>query len=655
MNLAQAPGTEQPPALATPPTSAADRSERLLATAAAVARLVSLLQVVPWLVAPSELAAPMRWVLALAAAQTAFFVVVCLRRGRFDGWLAATDTLTTAAMLWPAGRLAAILADDPSGYIASPMYNYAAVAVVVVGLARWPLALALASGTVLTASSVANALAADPPAPLWNAIPDAIPFVGVTLLSWLVAQVLRTTATRIDRERVAAARRAADLARERGSHRERALSAEIASTLDNVIADRSVPDHVLLAKVQAEVESPRPGPVRPLASDQPGPPARVNAADGGRTMTHGILAWLDRRLAGQERMVLVVGIAARLAGIAELAYVLPLVWAQFEHPELAGLLAAGLVIESLVVVWLWLRQRTIGRMTFALDLPIGVLALLVGAWIAPQAEFLGFTYFAYPYTVVLGLSLGLASRRLIEAVGAALVLASAYAAASVIILHQEPIAAAVVVVSYLSDPIIGWTCATLLRRMSTQLEALRGNAVACARRQAAGRASAGRDRLLTALEELAHEGTDAPLRQRIDEQATLLRAVRDNDHDDGESLSEALAATARVATTNGLPTQLEDVQWHAGGPAVEVRDAMVDATDQVLAALTGRARSALVRVEPSAHGIRVTVESDRSAMEPDAMIVARAEARLADVGGSLSVERTPYLELWVPTGTHSSA
>ena len=227
------------------------------------------------------------------------------------------------------------------------------------------------------------------------------------------------------------------------------------------------------------------------------------------------------------------------------------------------------------------------------------------------------------------------------------------------ILHQPPIAAGTVVVSYLADPIIGWTGETLLRRMTKELRAVRDDAVArqvqLATTQERDRvARAVHGRVLATLDVLARPPTTANARlgDRIAEQAVLLRRITEGDHaGHSEDIWGALAAVARVAERAGLPTSIEDsvrVGEPTGNLRADAREALIQATDQTLSAMAGRVVAVVLRIRPEDNGVLVTLQARGPAELPDPEDIAAVARRIADAGGVLRIASLQYVELWVP-------
>ncbi|MEO3928866.1 hypothetical protein ABGB07_34165 [Micromonosporaceae bacterium B7E4] len=376
------------------------------------------------------------------------------------------------------------------------------------------------------------------------------------------------------------------------------------------------------------------------------------------------LTWLRERLHTSDRMALIACVTVRLAAVVMLLYTIPLVWPHFAQPVWAVVTGFGLVTGTALVVWLWLRAGTVRRHTLTVDLPLGAAALAAGPWIAHPGDTPGWTYFPLPYTVQVSFTLGFACRRALGAVAAGALWAGVCVVSMVTISGADPVAtAAGAGPSYLAYPLVGWLCARVQRRMAATLDTARSAAVDQAARLAAERervrhVRALHDRLLQTLEALARNGmvTDLVLRGQVRAQAEWLRLyVEGGGGAEPDGLASGLVAAVRAARRLGLRVEVNDasLQLRSGIPELpaDQREALVGATHQLLSALAGRSPGTILRVQGQAGGVLVTILSEGRAEPPDPAQVVGARATVAVVGGTVTVEPLPYLEIWVPPST----
>lgn len=376
-------------------------------------------------------------------------------------------------------------------------------------------------------------------------------------------------------------------------------------------------------------------------------------------MTRAFVAWWWRRTSGPDRLVLLAGTTVRLAAIVMLAAAIPLAWRHFPHPGWSLLLGLLVAAENALVVSQWLTTRRIGGETLAVDLPFGVAALLANAALATRQGPGGWTGFVFPHTVMIALTLGLACRRPALAVLAGLTWALADLLGSALIGHLPLVASLYVLPAYLINPIVGTTCARLLRRATEELDAARIAAVhevaeVATEQERVRYAHALHDRILQTLETLARGGVTAgPLRDRVqDEAAWLRRFVETGVADDSDDLASALAAAARTVARSGTRVELNDAGLRSGvlpdlldGPA---REALVESTHHLLSALGRPPGGIVVRASWERGGVLVTVLSTTPSGPLDQDEIDSVEARLVGAGGEFRLEPLPYAELWMP-------
>jgi signal transduction histidine kinase len=230
-----------------PPAGPVERGERILATAAGVSRLGALL-VLAGALPTARLTVETAVLLAAAGLGSVLLSAGWLRYGRLPAGWAAGDAVLLATVLVLTGT--AWLTGQPAGE--SPAYNFATVATIGLSLTRWPLPAGLAAAGALAAANLVTSAAPGSNYPLWNALPDALTFVGITVVGWVLAWLLRTSAATLARQDAAALERAGALARERERARQsRALGAQLLSTLDDLATGDAVAPE-LRAQVRRE-------------------------------------------------------------------------------------------------------------------------------------------------------------------------------------------------------------------------------------------------------------------------------------------------------------------------------------------------------------------------------------------------------------------
>jgi hypothetical protein len=368
-------------------------------------------------------------------------------------------------------------------------------------------------------------------------------------------------------------------------------------------------------------------------------------------------AWLRRYTGSVDRSLLLANLIVRAAAAA-LILAGTIGTARLFGPGLPLLLGAGLLAESALLAALWLRAGHVPQWTLlAVDLPAYCLAIVLGALLTPSTYFGTLANYAYVVAMLTTLALGATVRRLAVALPAALTYAVAFWAGTR--LAGQPYSLGIATFNVI-NPLVGWACASQLRRAAGELARAQRDAVAGAvalvtQRERARQARALHDRVLQTLETLGRPGwiADPELAATVAAQAAWLRAFVETGEPEREDLSSGLEAAARAAAAAGLRVELNDAGLRLG-PATPAlpeagRDALLDATYQVLDALAGHAGHVVVRAAPAAGGIQVSVLATSRARPPDPDALGQAGARIAEAGGTLLSEPVPYVELWVPT------
>jgi hypothetical protein len=371
-------------------------------------------------------------------------------------------------------------------------------------------------------------------------------------------------------------------------------------------------------------------------------------------------AWWSYRVLGRDRLVLLAGLTVRLAALAMIGYVVPLVWAHLRHPGWSLVLAVGLAGETAVVAaWCAARARLV-RQALWVDVPFTMLALVAGAALTGGAA--NWTLFAYPYAILISFCYGLACRTASGALGCGALAAGAGVAGLLAFGASTPAELLLVTPTYLVNPLVGWRCARLLRQASDDLDAARAAAI----RETADLATAAQrarlgtalhDRILQTLETLSRGGAvlDEALGERVRRQAAWLRRYIETGRvDQSDDLSVGLDAAARAAVQAGHRVEVNDARLRAadptGGLSREQRDALVEAVHQSMSAFGAHDGEIVVRAAPDDGGVLVTVLSTGRAM-PRADDIADARDRLGSAGGRLILEPAAYVELWMPGQT----
>ncbi len=232
---------------------AAERTEWILAVAAAITRVGALSQLVLAIVADQS-GPGHRAVVAIGifgVLETGWYVAVCLRARGVPGWATVVDWIALLALL----GLPAVSALVPQTVVGeSPYFNVVTPASITLGLADWPVVAALGSATSLavvnTAMSIVPAHTTYPP---WNAAVDALSILSAVTVACVVAALARRSARATDRERDDATARARDLAREQERLRQaNALRDRLLATVDALAEPGAVRNYRVADQIRAE-------------------------------------------------------------------------------------------------------------------------------------------------------------------------------------------------------------------------------------------------------------------------------------------------------------------------------------------------------------------------------------------------------------------
>ena len=376
-------------------------------------------------------------------------------------------------------------------------------------------------------------------------------------------------------------------------------------------------------------------------------------------MTGLTLGALTDRVPASRRPMMVLGVTVRVAGVAMLAYAVPLMVNRLPHPGWFLALVGVVGLQGVAVAVWWLRRGEIVHATVFSDLPLGAAALFLGPLLASHAAQPGWTMLAIPYTVFVSFSCGLICRTLPGSVGVGAAWAGAAIVGAVVFGSLTAGTSVLLVAAYVVIPGIGWTSARLMRRAAQALERAQSDAVREAAELAVARervrhGTALHDRVLQTLEVLGRGAviSSAELRERVQAQATWLRYYVESGQPD-EDLTARIAAAVREA----LP-----------GVAVEINDATLVARGLIPSIGPGRRATlvAAVRQAAQAFGAAITGIVVRAAAAPGGLIVSLvaegasgpAVVDLGDAGppfhasgGVLTVEPASCVELWMPSDT----
>ncbi len=352
-----------------------------------------------------------------------------------------------------------------------------------------------------------------------------------------------------------------------------------------------------------------------------------------------------------------VGVTIRLGALAMVAVAIPFVWQDFQYPMAMVALAAGLVVTTGVVLAVWRRTRTISPASRYLDLPAGLAAIVAGAWLTSGAR-PGWTYFTYPYTIMISITVGMACRRPASAALLGATWGTGHMLSDLVFHHVDPAQALGAPASYLANALGGWAGSWLLRRADVEISRLREQELLVAAEIATERerlrhARALHDRVLQTLEVLAFGDLVHDDRQRelARAKATWLRRFVESGEVAGpDSLAAGLDQAIEAARHRGLTVDANDAalrvpgRLHELGP--EQRAALVDASRRILEGLAGDNDAAVVHIDAEDSDAVVTMLVTRGNTPPAAADIAFARAVLAEVGGHLRIDQS-YVELRV--------
>ncbi|MET8762841.1 hypothetical protein [Lentzea sp. NPDC004782] len=361
-------------------------------------------------------------------------------------------------------------------------------------------------------------------------------------------------------------------------------------------------------------------------------------------------------MTGVTRSAHAVGVTVRLGALAMVGVAIPFVWKDFRHPPATAALLVWLVVTTGLVLVVWRRTRTIRPAGLYLDVPAGLVAIVADAWLT-QGPRPGWTYFAYPYTILVSITLGMACRR----AGPAALLGATWGVCHLLsdlaFHHADPAAALGTPAAYLANALGGWAGAWLLRRADTEINRGRARELLVAAEIATERerlrhARALHDRVLQTLEVLAFGDLVHDDRQRelARAKATWLRRfVETGEVAAADGLAAGLDGAVEAARRRGLTVETNDAALRVPGRLPELgpehRTALVGAGRRILEGLAAGNEAVVVHVGSEDSEVVVTVLVTRGETPPGAADVAFAQAVLAEVGGRLRVDPPCYVEL----------
>jgi hypothetical protein len=370
---------------------------------------------------------------------------------------------------------------------------------------------------------------------------------------------------------------------------------------------------------------------------------------------------LTGRVQATRRPLMVVGLTVRLAGVAVLAYSIPLIWNRLPHPGWLLALTMGVGLQGVAVVLWWLRRGEIVHATVFSDLPLGAASLFLGPLLGAAQP--GWTMAVISYTVFVSFTCGLMCRTLRGSVGVGAVWASAAVAGTLASGSWTAGSFVLLVAAYLVIPGIGWTSARLMRQAAQDLERAESDAVREAAELAAARErvrqeGALHDRVLQTLEVLSRGAviSCAELRERAQAQATWLRTRLDS-----SQLDDDLAARIAAAVHEALPgvaVEINDATLVARGPITGIepdrRAALVAAVRQAALAFGGAGSRVVVRAVAEPGGLLVSFVAE-GASGPLPVELSGAAPSFHTLGGTLTVDPSSCAELWMPTAEETTS
>ncbi len=375
-------------------------------------------------------------------------------------------------------------------------------------------------------------------------------------------------------------------------------------------------------------------------------------------MTGLTLGALTDRVPASHRPMMVLGVTVRVAGVAMLAYAIPLMMNRLPHPGWFLALAGVVGVQGVAVAVWWLRRGEIVHATVFSDLPLGAAALFLGPLLASHAAQPGWTMLAIPYTVFVSFSCGLICRTLPGSVGVGVVWASAAIVGALVFGSLTAGTSVLLVAAYVVIPGIGWTSARLMRRAAQALERAQSDAVREAAELAVARervrhGAALHDRVLQTLEVLGRGAviSSAELRGRVQAQARWLRSYVESGQPD-EDLAPRIAAAVREALPR-VAVEINDATLVGRGlPGLGPgrQATLVSAVRRAAQAFGAATPGIVVRAAAGPGGLLVSLVAE-GASGPAVVELGDAGPPFHASGGTLTVDPSSCVELWMPFDT----
>ncbi|MDQ2816313.1 MAG: ATP-binding protein [Actinomycetota bacterium] len=372
-----------------------------------------------------------------------------------------------------------------------------------------------------------------------------------------------------------------------------------------------------------------------------------------------------------QRLVLMAVTLFRIGGIVQVLLVVALVFTSYRHPALVALVVAGIMAENGILLTLCWRRRVLAQSWVFADVAVTAVALLTGAMLTSSADYNTWANFAYPYSIIAQVNVGLGIRRLSVVMALNVAMASLYLALTVSIHHDPAWNTLANSLGYFTNSIVTWLVARELRvggrRLDDSRQAAEEQAGLLAReRERTRSARMLHDRVLQTLEMLA--GTDwigdKQVRRRVAVEAAWLRSfVKDGAGNQSPHLLEALIEMIERHISAGLRVLVNDAQLRASGGddllSPDGMSALIGAVDELLTNVAKHAEAGevTVRIAPSGGGVQASVVDGGRGFDPDQPtngtgLRHSVRGRIEEAGGVVRLDSAPgqgtSIEVWVP-------
>jgi signal transduction histidine kinase len=343
-------------------------------------------------------------------------------------------------------------------------------------------------------------------------------------------------------------------------------------------------------------------------------------------------------------------------------------------------LNAVLVAQSAALISVALaRHRVPPPWLIGLEVVVMAAELAIGAAVSAPGHDDAWADFAYQFSLIAIVGVGLSFRRLPAVLAVSAGPATVYVVVHAEMLHAAPWHAALDAAQYPLHSGVAWLIAGAFRRSSHRVDLAHRTVTdreveLAGERERARHARVMHDRVLQVLEVLSHGGlvADPAIRDHVRAEAAWLRSfVRGESQCPATDLPAALAAVAQDMARSGLSVQLNSAQVAAalgarGQPSTETTQALADAAREALVNVRKHSgtTSAVLHAELVGGTLTVSVLDhgcgfDEQALEAGFGLTTSIRGRIAAVGGEVSVESRPdlgtYLELRVPAPDYRNA